>query len=560
MGKSGSEQKDRTPRTEGPSLPAGWDPGRDLAVLVGRPAVPLLGWFEARGQVRLLVVAPGNVPGLPPGSGHVRSESELVLQVLRLEGPMPVHVVVQRTSDPWATPQRHREVAGWLSSALLSRRVQAETVARSGATWLLQGLGNLGPLADFPSVDSLRGAFRGRPAVLVSPGPSLSRNLALLPGLIDKSLILAGTHAVGALDRVGVLPHGLLLADPGDLVRHLADVDVAGIEALLVAATCRREAFELPARRLFSFAGNGMLDDWIFDALEERAGLPTGGSVACTALSLALHLECDPIVLVGQDLSFSEEGYYAPGTLDEDADVVLSDGGFFLRKPEGSYAPGRRLDQGGVRFTEQREVVRLPGYHGGTVLSSHMFQAFHTWFEAVALSVQGRVRILNCTEGGARIRGMEQLELSAATASWTPLEEPIGAVLDRHVREHATGARPAGARRERLRGRVCAMIAALDPCLELARRCRRLAATAARDPASLDELGRAERELSRALRPVQFFSLVAQDEIAAAQERARTARDMAENLAAARSLFDVVERSARLLREPLAAALSDLEG
>lgn len=155
---------------------------------------------------------------------------------------------------------------------------------------------------------------------------------------------------------------------------------------------------------------------------------------------------------------------------------------------------------------------------------------------------------------------MEQLELSAATASWTPLEEPIGAVLDRHVREHATGARPAGARRERLRGRVCAMIAALDPCLELARRCRRLAATAARDPASLDELGRAERELSRALRPVQFFSLVAQDEIAAAQERARTARDMAENLAAARSLFDVVERSARLLREPLAAALSDLEG
>ena len=93
-----------------------------------------------------------------------------------------------------------------------------------------------------------------------------------------------------------------------------------------------------------------------------------------------------------------------------------------------------------------------------------------------------------------------------------------------------------------------------------ARRCRELAGSAARDRAKLEELGRAEKELTQALQPVQFFSLVAQEEIVAAQERARLASDLAENLAAASSLFEVVERSARLLRDPLAGALSELKG
>jgi len=554
MVESRPDSGDRTQELGGPggvSLPTGWDFGRDLAVLVGGAAAALGAWFESRGQVRLLVVATEDVPGLPPNAVRVGSEPDLVLEILRLDGALPAHVVVQRTPDPWATAERHREVAEWLTRALLSRRVQAETVARSGAIWLLQGLENLAHLAEHASIAPLRGAFRGRPAVLVSPGPSLSRNIDQLPGLADKALILAGTHALGALEKVGVLPHLLLLADAGDLVRHLAGCALEKIEALLVAATCRQEAFELPARRLFSFAGNGNLDDWIFDALGEDAGLATGGSVACSALSLALFLECDPIVFVGQDLSFTEEGYYAPGTLDEDASVVLQGDGFYLRKPAGSYEPGLKLEDGGVRFTGHRPVLHLPGYHGGTVLSTQMFQSFHTWFEAVALSVSDRVHLLNCTEGGARIRGMEQLELSSASAAWEPFDESVGAVLDRATRDHAPGAR-----RERLRERVDAMVAALDPCLELARRCS-LLATQAED---LEELGRAEKELSRALKPVQFFSLIAQDKIIAAQEQARTARDMAANLLAARTLFDVVERSARLLRDPLARALVELEG
>src|SRR5690606_40495396 len=39
-----------------------------------------------------------------------------------------------------------------------------------------------------------------------------------------------------------------------------------------------------------------------------------GATVAHLSFYLAQHLGCDPIVLIGQDLGFSDGLYYAPGT------------------------------------------------------------------------------------------------------------------------------------------------------------------------------------------------------------------------------------------------------
>jgi hypothetical protein len=157
------------------------------------------------------------------------------------------------------------------------------------------------------------------------------------------------------------------------------------------------------------------------------------------------------------------------------------------------------------------------------------------------------LRLVNATEGGARIRGFEHVPLAEVAAGWrTRL-----AVED--ALERAGAGVDVARRRATLAAWAARTLRTLEECVRLARRCRALA-----DAGSLADLGRAEKKLSRALRDAPLVSLAAQDEIVRAREAVRTARSMDENLAAARSLFAVVEQAGALLAEPLRNARASL--
>lgn len=518
-------------------LPPTWDGARDVLLWIGPPGPGL------PSGARVLVV-PEGAPQATLAEGRVvRTGAELFQAVIALTGVAPRHVLVHRCAG--VAPELQRELATTLRNALRSRAMQQKTLQDAGPTWLLQGLANLPALAALPSIDALRGAFAGQPCVLVSPGPSLSRNVGALRELSGRALILAGTHALSALERAGVTPHFVLCADPGDLSRHWAGLDLSGLEALVVGATCRAETFALPARQRFVFAGNGALDAWLFEALGATPGLATGGSVACSLYSFALHLGCNRIAFVGQDLSFTERFYAAEG-LDGDATVAAAGADqFVLIKPAGASGIGTPLDDGRLQFTIPQRILEVPGWAGGSVRTTPQLKVFLDWFESVAPSLKGSARVLNCTEGGAHIAGMEHLSLAEATADWKALPPPAP-VLER--------ARRAGDERERsqkLGAWTHATALALDACVDAARRCRALGASARPDARAL---ARAEKQLARTLRRAPLVSLVAQKEIGAARERARLATTLAENLAAARELYAVVERAGALLAEPLRAA------
>ena len=174
-------------------------------------------------------------------------------------------------------------------------------------------------------------------------------------------------------------------------------------------------------------------------------------------------------------------------------------------------------------------------------------KAFLDWFENLAPTL-GSARLVNATEGGARIRGFEHRPLREIAAAWTtPLAvEPVLA--------RASAGLDVPARRRTLALWAERTLRSLDDCTRLARQCRTLAS--AND---LTGLARVEKKLSTALRVAPLLSLVAQDEIARARESARTAQALSANLDAAQSLYTLVERAAALLTEPLRAARRALD-
>lgn len=531
-------------------LPEGWNFRRDLVLVLGGGAEELVRHHRELGQERILVAVPGDTPdptGLPEDVPWVDCR-HVGGAVQRIGQGVIVHVWVVRTADPNLTPElvtRAREDA---AVGLRSRAMNVGTVQEFGRTWLLQGIQNLPDIASRPSVAHLRGAFRGRPAVLVSPGPSLSKQLDLLAKIPDRAVVVSGSHALHALQRAGVRVDLALIIDAGDeLLRHFEGLDLASIGALVASVTAERSILELDFARKFLVSVNGPLDEWTYAGVGEDACLATGGSVACAAFSLAREMGCDPIVLVGQDLAFTDGKFYAAESIDGNAEVAQREGRFFLKKPDGAEGPGYALEEGGMQFSREQGVTMLPGYHGGTVQSSEYMRQFHAWFELEARNRAGEARYVNSTEGGARIEGMDHVPFAEMVASFTERFD-VTATLEALSRVELT------ARRAAYTDYLGELTRALDESTFLASRCHRLLERARSDERSFRDLERLEQELSRALQPVRFFGLFAQQELESAQERARDATTLDENLDAVGELMGVVLEAAELLRAPLQEA------
>ncbi|MFO0835142.1 MAG: 6-hydroxymethylpterin diphosphokinase MptE-like protein [Phycisphaerales bacterium] len=166
-----------------------------------------------------------------------------------------------------------------------------------------------------PGIADLSGAAKGRPAIVVAAGPSLHRNIEELsrPGVRDKFVIIAVQTVLKTLLERGIRPHFVTALDHADLSARfyegLSEEDVEGV-TLVVEAKANAsilEAFPGEVR----VAGEPLLDTMLGAGFaRERGEITPGATVAHMAYYLARHLGCDPVVLVGQDLGFTDGQYY----------------------------------------------------------------------------------------------------------------------------------------------------------------------------------------------------------------------------------------------------------
>lgn len=460
-------------------LPSVWDHATDLVVLVGAEYELVAHMLRELGQRRIVVV--GAV------GGDVATEEELVA-LLRTFVPI--------TPERFAVRGGDAKLRETVRDTLSQLRVHHNTVHAFARKWLSHGLANLPAIASGPSIAALRERVRGKPFVIVAPGPSLAINVGLLKAAQERAVICAVSHALGPVLAAGVRPDLVITVDPQDVRYHFAGSDLS--ETTVVhAATVHPALFELPAQQCVAVAGNGSIDAWLFDALGEAASVPGGGSVATSALSLALLLEAGPIAFVGLDLAFSGGRYYVATSHDGGARAVVDASG--TMRVEGWSADFRAMKQQGGPSAPRERSIDLPAWtpEGTTtstrVPSSFMFGLFHRWF--VERLAQGDVaqEVFDCTEGGAAIAGMIHRRFADVIAAWPVRTDRIGELPVDPVRAE----------------RACAWVETTQHKL---RRVRSIAG-AVLACTDLDRLVRLERALTTALAPIPFVSLLAQSEI-----------------------------------------------
>ncbi len=194
-------------------------------------------------------------------------------------------------------------------------KTQILTIFRTARISYRNLLYNLPAYLSQCGVQALRDRLRGYPAIVVSAGPSLARHIPLLRALSDRAVIICVQTVFRLLREAGIEPHFVTSLDYHEVSRTFFDgIDDYGRTVLVAEPKATWhviDAFD-PHRRL-------VLDHEIYPRLlgelaPPRGSLPAGSTVAHLAFYLAEHLGCDPVVFVGQDLSFSQGLYYLPGS------------------------------------------------------------------------------------------------------------------------------------------------------------------------------------------------------------------------------------------------------
>jgi hypothetical protein len=312
-----------------------------------------------------------------------------------------VHPIVARL-DAGAV----REALDRVAHAKRALDAAAATRVTMMRTWSEIAVDNAPQIVATPGLSALHGRFEGVPAVVVAAGPSLDVQLARLAAASPRVLIVAIGQAVAALLRAGIQPHLVHAIESKNVAHQLTETGDSRLLSLVLAPSTHPALFEVPVRaRFVATPASYGTSRWIAEALGETHFVPGGATVTHSAVHLAVALGARDVALIGQDLAFTGGRVYATGS----AYAMVS----FEELGDGRYAftnLGEKKRRLGAEAPAERRtdaLVHVAGWHGGTVPTSRAYASFLENYRGIGEHLAARgVRLVNCTEGGARIPGL----------------------------------------------------------------------------------------------------------------------------------------------------------
>lgn len=297
---------------------------------------------------------------------------------------------------------------------------------------------NLDRYVESPGVADLAGCCRGRPAIVVSAGPSLARNMHVLarPGVRDEFVIIAVQTVLKPLLERGVRPHFVTALDHSEISRRfyegLTGSDLDGV-TLVVDPKVNPAVLEAwPREAALRISADRYLDRLLGEGLAcDRGALKPGATVAHLAYYLARHLGCDPVGLIGQDLGFTDGQYYAAGAAMHRTWACELNEFNTLEMLEW-----QRIARMGAQLRKAEDVLGRPMYTDEQ-MATYLVQ-FEKDFKE---DVQRGLRVVDATEGGVRKRHSEVSTLvgfidqhGAGTSDSRSVQDVLDAAAHRAMR------------------------------------------------------------------------------------------------------------------------------
>ncbi|EIB1535761.1 motility associated factor glycosyltransferase family protein, partial [Campylobacter coli] len=232
-------------------------------------------------------------------------------------------------------------------------------------------------------------------AIVVSAGPSLTKQLSLLKAYQDKAVVFCADGALSMLEKEGVVPDYVLNIDFEDLpLRFFKNKQNKLSLNILSCATHPSLVHFLDNKSVI------LRDDPLYQSfnLNDFGYIDTGTHVSHFSYTLALALGFKNIIMIGQDLAFDEKG--------------------------NSHSKGFDF---GEKFEEEHKKYKLKtqAYGGkGEVLTHITWNDYRIKLEYLFACNDQKAKFYNATEGGARINFTEELSFKECCEKLLTKEKP----------------------------------------------------------------------------------------------------------------------------------------
>lgn len=252
----------------------------------------------------------------------------------------------------------------------------------------LQGIGqfvyNLPRMITHPTYKELLNKRRNlsETAIIVSTGPSLTKQLPLLKKYQNKATIFCADSSYPILAKHNIKPDYVCMLERAELTAEFFNHDFGDFDRDIVficASVVHPKAFKylkdknfIITQKILAFPSYLQLRDFSYAAV--------GFSVAHMLSYLATYLNHKNIILIGQDLAYAENGDSHPSDYQNSATYE----------------------------SQMYEHILTIAYGGEKKVKTHeIWLLFKYWFENEMIPNTEKLNIFtyNCTEGGVRIEG-----------------------------------------------------------------------------------------------------------------------------------------------------------
>ncbi|EAI2684812.1 DUF115 domain-containing protein [Campylobacter jejuni] len=243
---------------------------------------------------------------------------------------------------------------------------------------------NLPSMITHPSYKELLSKRKGisDTAIIVSTGPSLTKQLPLLKKYANKATIFCADSSYPILAKHGIKPDYVCMLERTEITAEFFNNDFWEFDKDIVfvcAGVVHPKAIEYLKDRNLVITQKVLAFPYYIN-LKDFSYAAVGFSVAHTLSYLATYLSHKNIIFIGQDLAYAENGNSHPDDYQNSANYE----------------------------SQMYEHILTTAYGGNGKVETHsIWLLFKNWFENEMIPNTRKMGITtyNCTEGGARIEG-----------------------------------------------------------------------------------------------------------------------------------------------------------
>ena len=366
-------------------IPPVWNFQKDLIILSYENKY-LMKYFKKRSQTRFLILEETGIS--EDNTKKLKSKSVIDdLMEYRFDPPSRWILLGRQKKE-------EKAIYTLIKDTIDSMAIYQNTSNQYSGTWIQNEIGNINRIVQSQCVTCLKPLFRKKNILIISPGPSLEKDIKSILNYRDRYVILAPLQSYPALKENNIIADFLITVDPTDFSQKFSLEGINDCKGLICTEASHPNVMASSDSIYTIFTTKQSLD--LLDIMNATILDLFGSSVSIIAVDLAAKFGAKSVTLLGQDLILGKNSYFG------------------LPK---TYNTTEVLDNSIKWNGTEMKPKKLLGKDGRLHVTRPDFYNFHFEFEFYAEYNMYETILYNATSIGADIKGFENIIFSDASSA-----------------------------------------------------------------------------------------------------------------------------------------------